>query len=250
MHAGRFAHAGRATIQGEIMAAGFVDLRQKLLHSHRQPLKVHRRRSNDDDNDPILSFKESSSRSVHHSRVQREDELKKVHSGIKQRRLFDTDQCDQIERKIDETVERADLGEFQQHTVDRAPLRNKYFFGEGYTYGSQLAKKGPGQERLYRKGEVDPIPSWIEELVIKPIVNAKIVPEGFFNSAVINDYMAGGCIVSHIDPRHIFDRPIVSVSFLSDSALSFGCKFSFKPIRVSKPLLCLPVDRGCVTILR
>lgn len=45
-------------------------------------------------------------------------------------------------------------------------------------------------------------------------------------------------------------RPIVSVSFMSDSALSFGCKFSFKPIRVSKPILCLPLSRGCVTILR
>jgi hypothetical protein len=28
-------------------------------------------------------------------------------------------------------------------------LRNKYFFGEGYTYGSQLERKGPGMERVY-----------------------------------------------------------------------------------------------------
>lgn len=48
----------------------------------------------------------------------------------------------------------------------------------------------------------------------------------------------------------IMYRPIISVSFMSDSALSFGCKFSFKPIRVSKPILCLPLSRGCVTILR
>merc|ERR1719370_2586623 len=61
--------------------------------------------------------------------------------------------------------------------------------------------------------------------------------------------MPGGCIVSHVDPIHIFARPIITVSFLSDSALCFGCKFYFKPIRTSKPLYTLPVNRGCVTLL-
>lgn len=82
----------------------------------------------------------------------------------------------------------------------------RYFFGEGYTYGSQLARKGPGMERLYRKGEVDSIPSWVTRLVINPLVRSGLIPDGFINSAVINDYRPGGCIVSHIDPVHIFDR--------------------------------------------
>jgi alkylated DNA repair protein alkB family protein 5 len=181
---------------------------------------------------------------------ERKEEMKKTQAGITQRRLFSETQCEEIERKIDEVVKIADRGVYKEHTVDRAPLRNKYFFGEGYTYGSQLQKKGPGMERLYPKGEVDDIPEWINELVVKPIVKAGLVPEGFVNSAVINDYMPGGCIVSHIDPPHIFDRPIVSVSFFSDSALSFGCKFSFRPIRTSKPVLVLPLDRGCVTLMR
>ena len=59
----------------------------------------------------------------------------------------------------------------------------------------------------------------------------------------------GGCIVSHVDPIHIFARPIITVSFFSDSALCFGCKFYFKPIRTSKPLYILPVNRGSVTLL-
>lgn len=180
----------------------------------------------------------------------RRDEMKKTQAGITQRRLFSEEQCEEIEKKIDEVVKIANRGVYKEHTVDRAPLRNKYFFGEGYTYGSQLEKKGPGMERLYPKGEVDEIPDWIDELVVKPIVKAGLVPDGWFNSAVINDYMPGGCIVSHIDPPHIFDRPIVSVSFFSDSALSFGCKFSFRPIRTSKPVLVLPIDRGCVTLIR
>jgi len=175
--------------------------------------------------------------------------LRRLHEGIQQRRLFSEEECEEIEKKIDEVVAEAESGHYKSHTVDRAPLRNKYFFGEGYTYGSQLAKKGPGMERLYPPGEVDEIPTWVNELVIKPIVKARIVPQGFFNSAVINDYQPGGCIVSHIDPIHIFDRPIVSVSFMSDSALSFGCKFSFKPIRCTRPILCLPLSRGCVTML-
>ncbi|KAL8616921.1 RNA demethylase alkbh5 [Nucella lapillus] len=178
-----------------------------------------------------------------------EDELAKINSGIQQRRLFTTEQCIDIEKKIDKVVFLASKGFYKRHTVDRAPLRNKYFFGEGYTYGSQMAKRGPGNERVYQKGEVDEVPKWIERMVIKPLIDAELIPENFINSAVINDYMPGGCIVSHIDPPHIFERPIVSVSFFSDSALSFGCKFSFKPIRTTKPVLALPVCRGCVTLL-
>lgn len=36
-----------------------------------------------------------------------------------------------------------------------------------------------------------------------------MLPKDWITSAVINDYLPGGCIVSHIDPIHIFDRPIV-----------------------------------------
>ena len=59
--------------------------------------------------------------------------------------------------------------------MDLAPLRNKYFFGEGYTYGSQLERKGPGMERLYPEGFVDPVPQWVKQLVIKPLEDAKII---------------------------------------------------------------------------
>lgn len=77
-----------------------------------------------------------------------------------------------------------------------------------------------------------------------------IVPKDFLNSAVINDYQPGGCIVSHVDPIHIFHRPIISITFMSNSALSFGCRFSFKPIRVTEPILNVPMCRGYATLLR
>ncbi|XP_017920269.1 PREDICTED: RNA demethylase ALKBH5 isoform X1 [Capra hircus] len=181
--------------------------------------------------------------------LQKEEEARKVKSGIRQMRLFSQDECAKIEARIDEVVSRAEKGLYNEHTVDRAPLRNKYFFGEGYTYGAQLQKRGPGQERLYPPGDVDEIPEWVHQLVIQKLVEHRVIPEGFVNSAVINDYQPGGCIVSHVDPIHIFERPIVSVSFFSDSALCFGCKFQFKPIRVSEPVLSLPVRRGSVTVL-
>ena len=106
-------------------------------------------------------------------------------------------------------------------------FRTKYFFGEGYTYGGQLQERGVGNEKLFPKGEVDPIPDWVRELVIKPVEESGLVRAGWINSAVINDYLPGGCIVSHIDPVQLFCRPIITVSFFSDSFLSFGCKVGY-----------------------
>ncbi|XP_069122726.1 RNA demethylase ALKBH5-like [Argopecten irradians] len=232
------------------MADSYRDLRHKLQSPHYRSVEYGRSRESDSKRKHYGSDKYNSPRNRNNRHeLSREDELRKVNAGIKQRSLFSSEECKVIEEKIDSVVKHAKHGDYKEHTVDRAPLRNKYFFGEGYTYGSQLAKKGPGMERLYPKGEVDEIPDWILKLVVKPMYDAKIIPAGFFNSAVINDYLPGGCIVSHIDPPHIFDRPIVSVSFFSDSVLSFGCRFSFRPIRVSKPVLCLPVKKGHVTLI-
>lgn len=239
-------------------ASGFSDLRDKLksMTPHRDECK---NKSADETNGkgPKRKFRESEDDELEHSGGDdavaagepREHEARRVKSGIAQRCTFSPEECALIEEKIDDVVANGEAGLYREHTVDRAPLRNKYFFGEGYTYGAQLEKRGPGQERLYRKGEVDEIPAWVHKLVIKRLVSDGVIPEGFVNSAVINDYQPGGCIVSHIDPLHIFARPIVSVSFFSDSALCFGCRFQFKPIRVSEPVLVLPVRRGSVTVL-
>ncbi|KAL5018001.1 hypothetical protein ScPMuIL_003723 [Solemya velum] len=227
---------------------GVVDLREKLKAPHKHRIEYKHRSYYDDDEEYEDEYAPRS-KYDNQTDIQRESELRKIHSGIKQRRLFTPAECDELEAKIDEVVKVALRGEYKTCTVDKAPLRNKYFFGEGYTYGPQLAHKGPGMERLYPKGEVDEIPDWIDKMVVQPLYEANFLPKGFVNSAVINDYLPGGCIVSHIDPPHIFDRPIVSLSLFSDSALSFGCKFAFKPIRVSKPVLCLPVTRGCVTAM-
>ncbi|XP_068607242.1 RNA demethylase ALKBH5 [Brachionichthys hirsutus] len=238
-------------------ASGYSDLREKLksmtphVDEEDKDKKVDGAR-NGSGKTRKRHFRESDGDDYDHSDDSadlREQEARRVSGSIQQSSAFTPEECALIEGKIDDVVAQGDAGLYREHTVDRAPLRNKYFFGEGYTYGSQLEKRGPGQERLYRKGEVDDIPSWVHELVIKRLVSDGVVPEGFVNSAVINDYQPGGCIVSHVDPLHIFARPIVSVSFFSDSALCFGCRFQFKPIRVSEPVFVLPVSRGSVTVL-
>lgn len=177
------------------------------------------------------------------------EEAEKVKSGIKQYSFFSKKDCGILEQMIDDEVV-AKIDSFKSCTVDRAPLRNKYFFGEGYTYGSQLERKGPGMEQLYPKGFVDNIPDWVTSLVIRPLEKAGIVQEGFVNSCVINDYLSGGCIISHVDPKQLFDRPIITLSLMSDSALSFGVKFTFKPIRCSRPVYRLPLRRGSITSIR
>ncbi|TKC43782.1 hypothetical protein EI555_012532 [Monodon monoceros] len=123
------------------------------------------------------------------------------------------------------------------------------FFSEGYTYGTQLQKCWPGQEHLYPLDNMDEIPEWVHQLVIQKMVEHHVIPAGFVNSTVIKDYQPGSRIVSHIDPTHIFECPIMSVSFFSDSVLCFSCKFQFKPIWVSEPVLSLPVHRSSMTVL-
>ncbi|KAI9525402.1 hypothetical protein NQZ68_005948 [Dissostichus eleginoides] len=244
-------------VVADMASSGYSDLREKLksMTPHREEIntkfvdgmsngssgKARKRKIRESDDDEFVHSDDCAENM--------EQEASRVKSSILQESIFSPEECALIEEKIDDVVTRGEAGLYREHTVDRAPLRNKYFFGEGYTYGSQLEKRGPGQEKLYRKGEVDEIPSWVHDLVIKRLVSRGVVPEGFVNSAVINDYQPGGCIVSHVDPQHIFARPIVSVSFFSDSALCFGCRFQFKPIRVSEPVFVLPVRRGSVTVL-
>ena len=246
-------------------SVGVKDLREKLNASSRRSKGINKgsRRYIDSSDDDLSESEPSTTKRIHsglraeHRRLDKgesDDELisekKQIMSGIEQHEFFREDEIQEIEQNINEVVQKAEEGCFKSRTVDRAPLRVKYFFGEGYTYGKQMSERGPGQEKLFPRGEIDDIPQWVRKLVIKPLVKAGIVKRDFVDSVVINDYQRGGCIVSHVDPLHIFERPIISVSFFSSSALSFGCKFSFNPIRTTKPIVSVPLHIGCVTLLR
>ena len=103
---------------------------------------------------------------------------RKIAAGITSHaQFFSVEQCHAIEARIDEMTELSRKGAFRRFTVDKSPLRCKYFFGEGYTYGSQLERKGPGQEKLYPVGEIDAIPKWVKKLVVRPLEKAKLIPK-------------------------------------------------------------------------
>lgn len=53
------------------------------------------------------------------------------------------------------------------------------------------------------------------------------MPKGWINSVVINDYKPGGMIVAHIDPPHLFARPIFIASFYARGRLVFGTVWRF-----------------------
>lgn len=140
------------------------------------------------------------------------------------------------------------MGKFRIKTIDTAHLRIKYFFGYGYSYG-----EGRGREKFYSQRDISPIPDWIKTDIIKRMEDVHLVPPGWINSVVINDYESGGFIVSHQDPFHLFKRPIFILTLLSGSALSFDSTFNFDrsgkniEISCSDPSLRLPMYRGILT---
>eukprot|EP00095_Tigriopus_kingsejongensis_P001664 snap_masked-scaffold857_size87770-processed-gene-0.1 protein:Tk01664 transcript:snap_masked-scaffold857_size87770-processed-gene-0.1-mRNA-1 annotation:"alkylated dna repair protein alkb-like protein 5" len=172
----------------------------------------------------------------------------KILSTVANKRIFADYECHRIEDHIDQVVATAITGGFRPATLDRAPLRTKYVFGEGFAYGREVSTQpGVAQEKVYPRGEVDPIPMWLLDMVIRPIVQAGIIPKDFVNSVTIVDCMPGGWITPHIDPTQIFDRPIVIASFVSDSLLSFGSKFTYLPqVQASPPVATVPLTRGNV----
>ena len=94
-------------------------------------------------------------------------------------------------------------GKFRVKTIDTAHLRIKYFFGYAYSYG-----KGKGKEKFYHKTDVSAIPEWIQTRVIGRMEEENLVPKGWINSVVLNDYEKGGFIVQH-QPR-VYFRPFES----------------------------------------
>mmetsp|Transcript_103052 Transcript_103052/g.204571 ORF Transcript_103052/g.204571 Transcript_103052/m.204571 type:complete len:642 (-) Transcript_103052:238-2163(-) len=172
--------------------------------------------------------------------------------GLSVQTFWTDEECRGIEQDINTIKVLADAGKLKTGTLDRSPLRSKYFFGYGYTYGAQVA--GKGQEQLLPPECVDPIPDWVHDKLIARLEERGLVEKGWINSAVVNDYMPGGMIVSHIDPKQLFARPIFICSFFADGRLSFGVQFAFEERRFcseksSAPKYLARMPRGSVTTM-
>lgn len=168
--------------------------------------------------------------------------------------LFLPADCTRIEELIEKVTVDAQRGLFKEHSVDLTPFRNKYFFGFAYTYGAQRDYPGArGVEAVWPPEDTSEIPAWIHELIIEKLEAKRVVPKGWINSATINDYAPGGFIVSHIDPPHLFDRPIISISFFEDCNLVFGARFGHPdegPGQATVPALVHRCMRGNATVMK
>lgn len=167
--------------------------------------------------------------------------------------FFDVGRCDAIEEQVEETVRQGQSGLLDGcNTVDNTLKRAKYFFGHGYTYGQ--GKRG--REELLPAGTVSAIPTWIYDLVIKPLEDRGLVAPGWIDSVVMNDYYRGGGIVAHIDPPQLFARPIISASFFAPAHLVFNSisasdlkEPSTDGVRHDPPLYTQLLSRGSVLFM-
>jgi len=154
--------------------------------------------------------------------------------------FFGPAECQLIEEWIDDTARCGRAGLFNgPHTLDATGSRTKYFFGHGYTYGV-----GHGREEILPEGAVDPIPMWMWQLLVAPLEARGIVRPGWINSVVMNDYRKGSSIVAHVDPPHLFARPIITTTLFGQAWLSFGA--SFDPKRTTPPVYKQFLPRGAV----
>lgn len=133
---------------------------------------------------------------------------RKVKSGIRQMRLFSQDECAKIEGPHRKGGVPRREGWRSEHTVDRAPLRSKYFFGEGYVRRCSCRSAGPARGASTRPATWTRSPNGCTQLVIQKLVSTRH-PRGLRQQRRHQRHQPGGCIVSHVDPIHIFERPII-----------------------------------------
>jgi alkylated DNA repair protein alkB family protein 5 len=158
--------------------------------------------------------------------------------------FWDSSECAEIEQWVDATILHGEMGLFSgESTANKTPHRDKYFFGSGYTYG--YGKRG--HEELLANGAVDPIPDWMRHLLVEKVEKMGVVPKGWLDSVVMNDYRLGSSIVAHVDPPQLFARPILTATFFGSARLVFGA--SFDTARRTPPAYSQVLTRGCMLAL-
>merc|ERR1712032_188126 len=82
--------------------------------------------------------------------------------------------------------------------------------------------------------------------LVRPLEERGVVPPGWIDSVVMNEYYVGSSIVGHVDPPQLFARPIVTASFFCPARLVFGA--SFDPERRVPPVFSQYLPPGCVLV--
>ena len=89
-------------------------------------------------------------------------------------------------------------------------------------------------------------PACMQEGVMRPMEEAKLVPEAFLDSCALNIYHDGSQgIQPHYDDSTRFERPVYSLRLFSDSRLSFGTQL----YGYTNGAFCVDMPRGAITIM-
>ena len=68
-----------------------------------------------------------------------EESRRRITESTESKILFSPEDCERIEHRIKEVCKKSVGAGYKECTVDRAHLRNKFYFGEGYVYGQQVS---------------------------------------------------------------------------------------------------------------
>lgn len=124
--------------------------------------------------------------------------------------------------------------------------RTKFFFGARYLWTREQLSGPDAGVAMGVRADVPDVPKWMQSLVEAPLVDAEIIPQGFIDSIALNMYHDGSeGIQSHFDDAQRFNQPIYSLRLFSDSRMSFGTQL----YGYTNGAFCIPMPRGCVTVM-
>jgi len=165
--------------------------------------------------------------------------------------LFTNEELCEIEDRCYETERNFFSNHFlpmtgQMTCTSEKVRRTKFFFGARYMWTRQQLSEAHSMVGAGIRVDVTEPPKWMRELVERPMVDVGILEKDFVNSIAMNVYHDGKeGIAQHFDDAIRFKQPIYSLRIFSDSRLSFGSQlYGF-----CNGAFCIPMPRGCITIM-
>ena len=165
--------------------------------------------------------------------------------------LFTDEELTRLEEEVRALVGESEEGTLPPESFESAYVgthrrRTKMFFGYRYLWTAEQLESPTSKIAAGVRADVPPVPPFVQQGVVRPLVAAGVLPENFVNSCAVNIYHDGSeGIASHFDDSSRFNRPIVTLRLFSDSRLSFGGRL----LGCCNSEFVVPMPRGCVTVL-
>ena len=179
----------------------------------------------------------------------KEDFTRKSEGLFRYTNVFSDGEIKFMEDEIRKIIQLGDRGKLQNNkvTYNKTSKRTQVNFGYYYSYGfdkeasilSKASKDGVIFNRTTAKGvqpcqmernlygkevavPVEPMTTWLNNLIDKLVVSGIITEEEKYNSALINLYPPGGSIFPHVDDFPSFERNIATIRLFAPTIMSFG----------------------------